>query len=83
MNRIDICKNIIQSIKDYITTPEKLEPHRVKNHFVRKRKLSLFQVIMYPMPVSFSSLTPFSSKPAIPYNIRSSHFILLFRLALI
>ena len=30
MNRIDICKNIIQSIKDYITTPEKLEPHRVK-----------------------------------------------------
>ena len=34
MNRIDICKNIIQSIKDYITTPEKLEPHRVKNHFV-------------------------------------------------
>ena len=47
MNRIDICKNIIQSIKDYITTPEKLEPHRVKNHFVRKRKLSHFQVIMY------------------------------------
>ena len=23
MNRIDICKNIIQSIKEYITTPEK------------------------------------------------------------
>ena len=22
MNRIDICKNIIQSIKEYITTPE-------------------------------------------------------------
>ena len=35
MNRIDICKNIIQSLKDYITTPEKLEPHRVKNHFLR------------------------------------------------
>ncbi|MGN8785768.1 hypothetical protein ACTNES_15890, partial [Blautia sp. HCP3S3_D9] len=34
MNRIDICKNIIQSIKDYITTPEKLEPNRAKNHFV-------------------------------------------------
>ena len=41
MNRIDICKNIIQSIKEYITTPGKLEPHRAKNHFVRKRKLSL------------------------------------------
>ncbi len=47
MNRIDICKNIIQSIKEYITTPEKLEPHRAKNHFIRKLKLSLFQVIMY------------------------------------
>lgn len=27
------------------------------------------------MPVSFSSLTTFSFNPAIPYNIRSSHFI--------
>ena len=43
MNRIDICKNIIQSIKEYITTPEKLEPHRAKNHFIRKRKLSLLK----------------------------------------
>ena len=56
MNRIDICKNIIQSIKDYITAPEKLEPHRVKNHFVRKRKLSLFQVIMYLLYTSKASM---------------------------
>ena len=56
MNRIDICKNIIQSIKDYITTPEKLEPHRVKNHFVRKRKLSLFQVILYLLYTSKASM---------------------------
>ena len=56
MNRIDICKNIIQSIKDYITTPEKLEPHRAKNHFVRKRKLSLFQVIMYLLYTSKASM---------------------------
>lgn len=56
MNRIDICKYIIQSIKDYITTPEKLEPHRVKNHFVRKRKLSLFQVIMYLLYTSKASM---------------------------
>lgn len=56
MNRIDICKNIIQSIKDYITTPEKLEPHRVKNHFVRKRKLSLFQVIMYLLYTSKATM---------------------------
>ena len=25
MNRIDICKNIIQSITEYITNPDKLE----------------------------------------------------------
>ena len=47
MNRIDICKNIIQSIKEYITNPAKLEPHRAQNHFIRNRKLSLLQVIMY------------------------------------
>ena len=56
MNRIDICKNIIQSIKEYITTPGKLEPHRAKNHFVRKRKLSLFQVIMYLLYASKASM---------------------------
>lgn len=56
MNRIDICKNIIQSIKEYITTPEKLEPHRAKNHFVHKRKLSLFQVIMYLLYTSKASM---------------------------
>lgn len=56
MNRIDICKNIIQSIKEYITNPEKLEPHRAKIHFVRKRKLSLFQVIMYLLYTSKASM---------------------------
>ena len=43
-------------IKEYITTPEKLEPHRAKNHFVRKRKLSLFQVIMYLLYTSKASM---------------------------
>lgn len=56
MNRIDIYKNIIQSIKEYITIPEKLEPHRAKNHFIRKRKLSLFQVIMYLLYTSKASM---------------------------
>lgn len=55
MNRIDICKNITQSIKDYITTPEKLEPHRAKNHFIRKRKLSLLHVILYLIYTSKAS----------------------------
>ena len=47
MNRIDICNNIIQSIKDYITDFSKLEPHRAKNHFTRNRKLSMLQTILY------------------------------------
>lgn len=47
MNRNDICKNIIQLIKNYITDPLKLEAHRAKGHFIRKRKLSMFHVIMY------------------------------------
>ena len=47
MDRTNICKNIIQSIKDYITDQVKLEPHRVEKHFVRRRKLSLLQVIIY------------------------------------
>ena len=47
MNRNDICKNIIQLIKNYITNPLKLEAHRARGHFVRKRKLSMFHVIMY------------------------------------
>ena len=47
MNRTNICKMIIQFIKDYITNPTKLEPHRAKNHFIRNRKLSMLQVIMY------------------------------------
>ena len=33
MNRTNICKNIVQSIKDYITDQVKLEPHRVEKHF--------------------------------------------------
>lgn len=47
MNRTNICKNIVQSIKDYITDQVKLKPHRVEKHFVRRRKLSLLQVIIY------------------------------------
>ena len=64
MNRKDICKNIIQSIYEYITNPDKLEPHREKNHFVRKRKLSLYHVIMYLL---------FSSKASMFQNLARFH----------
>lgn len=42
MNRTNICKNIVQSIKDYITDQVKLEPHRVEKHFVRQKKTFTF-----------------------------------------
>lgn len=42
MDRTNICKNIIQSIKDYIMDPVKLEPHRAEKHFVRKEKTYSF-----------------------------------------
>ena len=56
MNRIDICKNIIQSIHEYITNPDKLEPHREKKHFIRKRKISIFQVVLYLLYSSKASM---------------------------
>lgn len=56
MNRKDICKNIFQSIKEYITNPYKLEAHRAKNHLVSKRKLSMYQIIMYLIYSSKASI---------------------------
>ena len=80
MNRIDICKNTIQSIKDYITTLEKLEPHLQKNHFVRKRKLSLFQVItaLYFKRLANLLTLPYLKNSTIYrliYSISSSHLV--------
>lgn len=49
MDRTNICKNIIQSIKDYIMDPVKLEPHRAEKHFVRKRKLTLLHLYQAKM----------------------------------
>ena len=56
MNRINICKNIIQSIHDYITNQDNLDAYREKNRFVRKRKLSIFHVIMYLLFTSKASM---------------------------
>ena len=47
MQRIEICQNILQSISDYITDDSKIEAHRAPNHFIRHRKLSLRQLILY------------------------------------
>lgn len=62
MNRIDICKNIINSITGYITNPDKLAPHKATKHFIRSRKLSIFNVIHYLF---------FSSKASMFQNLAS------------
>lgn len=72
MNRIDICKNIIQLIKNYITDPHNLEAHRANGHFIRKRKLSMFQVIMYLFYSSKASM--FQNLSAIRDDLKSIEF---------
>ena len=47
MKKTEICKRIIRSITSYIDSPDCLEAHRSHNHFIRKRKLSFKQVVMY------------------------------------
>lgn len=47
MTKIEICSKIVQSIKDYLSTPSRLEAFKAKNRFVRKRLLTIIHVIMY------------------------------------
>lgn len=56
MSKIDICISIIQTIKDYLFSTEKLKKHHEKKHFSRKRKLSLFQVILFLIYSSKASM---------------------------
>ena len=56
MSKIDICISIIQTIKDYLFSTEKLKKHHEKKHFSRKRKLSLFQVIIFLIYSSKASM---------------------------
>ena len=56
MTKTEICKTIISSIKDYIYSPDCLTAHRSPNHFIRKRKLSFQQVVMYLLYSSKASM---------------------------
>ena len=47
MQRNEICKHIIRKIRDYLHDPDCLSPHRKENRFVRKRSLSMLQVILF------------------------------------
>ena len=57
MSKIDICICIIQAIKDYLFSTETLKKHHEKKHFSRKRKLSLFQVIIFLIYFSKASMS--------------------------
>lgn len=63
MNRINICKKIIRTFKKNIHSEEYLNSFRLENHFVRKRKLSMFHVVLYlfysglqSMPLTISNI---------------------------
>lgn len=47
MKKLEICKLIISSIRDFVSTPDRLEAFRAPNFFVRKRKLSMLNVILF------------------------------------
>lgn len=56
MKKTEICKQIIHSITSYIDSPDCLEAHRSHNHFIRKRKLSFKQVVLYLLYSSKASM---------------------------
>ena len=60
MTKNEICSLIIQTIKDYLSTPSRLDLFKASNHFVRKRLLSMLHVIMYLF---------FSSKASMATNL--------------
>ena len=47
MKKLDICKLIISSVREYIFSPNTLETYRAPNCFVRKRKLSMLNLIYF------------------------------------
>lgn len=56
MKKIEICKLIIQTIKAFIFSQECIDTHRKPNTFVRKRKLSFVQVILFLFFTSKASM---------------------------
>ncbi len=60
MTRKQICTLIVQSIKDYLSTPSRLEAFKAPHRFVRNRLLSMLHVIMYLL---------FSDSPSMDTNL--------------
>ena len=47
MQRNEICKHIIHKIREDLHDPDCLSPHREEKRFVRKRSLSMLQVVQF------------------------------------
>jgi hypothetical protein len=56
MTKKEICSKIVESIKDYLSTPSRLDAFKAKNRFVRNRLLSIIHVIMYLLYTNRSSM---------------------------
>lgn len=56
MRKTDICVKIIHEIKNLLSSPECLETYRSPGHFVRKRLLSFYQVVIYLLYSSKASM---------------------------
>ena len=56
MTKKEICSKIVQSIKDYLSTPDRLDAFKAKNRFLRKRLLTIIHVIMYLLFSNRSSM---------------------------
>lgn len=68
MEKHEICKLIIQKIKQYLSSPDCLEAHREKDHFIRKRKLSMLHLVTYLF---------YTTKASMCQNLASIHEDLL------
>ena len=56
MTKKEICSKIVEAIKDYLSTPSRLDEFKAKNRFVRKRLLTIIHVIMYLLFSNRSSM---------------------------
>lgn len=56
MTKKEICSKIVEAIKDYLSTPSRLDAFKAKNRFVRKRLLTIIHVIMYLLFSNRSSM---------------------------
>lgn len=56
MNKLSVCRQIIEKLKQWIKSPDFLRNYCLEKRFVRKRKLTLEQVLLYLFYTSKASM---------------------------